>query len=130
MAANDRRVAEALAETHEKNATRINVKRKNFDIFPEGSLVWYKRPEGSGNKLDSRWLGPAEVLRRQGENSYEIRTGQNSRIMAPASFLKKYWPDTQNEECKPMYFHKRTVQIPEAEVMEPQVKRLLQRRVL
>ena len=76
--------------------------------------------------MDSRWLGPAEVLSRQGESSYEIRTGQNTKITAPASFLKKYWPDTQNEECKPMFYHKRTVQIPEVETTQLQVRHILE----
>ena len=130
MSANDRRVAEILNEMHKKSAGRINAKRKPYEVFPIGSVVWYRRPEGSGGKMDSRWLGPAEVLARNGENSYEIRTGQNTKITAQASYLKKYWPDTQNEECKPMFYHKRTVQIPEEETTQPQVKRILGRRII
>ena len=54
-------VAEKLNKMHEKLAERINKKRLEGDVLKIGAKVWYRRPEGSGDKLDSRWLGPALV---------------------------------------------------------------------
>ena len=47
-----------------KLAEHLNKKRKEGDALDIGYKVWYRRPEGSGDKLDSRWLGPALVKAR------------------------------------------------------------------
>ena len=31
-----------------------------------GDTVWYRRPEGSSDKLASRWIGPALITAREG----------------------------------------------------------------
>ena len=41
-------------------------------VFRVGDLVWYRRPEKSGHKLDTLWLGKALVMARDSESSYVI----------------------------------------------------------
>ena len=124
ISALDEKIAESLNEMHAKKAGRVNFKRKSQEEYPIGTLVWYYRPENTGGKIDSRWLGPAEVLAREGAHSYKIRTGQNSTIKAHSNFLKKYWPDTHAEICKPMFFHKRTVRLPGEQTTQLQVEEI------
>ena len=121
----DQKVANVLNSLHERRANSVNARRKDSKALPIGTLVWYRRPEGTGGKMDSRWLGPCEVTRREGEHSYEIRTGQKTFIKAHRTFLKEYWPDTHSEECKPMYHHKRTVPLEKETSTELRVGKIL-----
>ena len=63
---------------------------KGLLIFCVGDLIWYRRPEKSGHKLDTRWLRKAMVTARESESSYviEIRPGSNMKVHA--SFLKPW----------------------------------------
>ena len=45
--------------------------------FAVGDIVWFKRLEKSGTKLDSRWIGPSKVVNARGANSYEIQVKEN-----------------------------------------------------
>ena len=72
-------------------------------------MVWYRRPEGSGEKLDSRWLGPAVVLKRVGENSYELQIAETKTIRAHVSYMKPYVTDVFNGNPKPVFYHHRTL---------------------
>ena len=84
----DEQVARLHNEAHEKQARTENLKRPEAEVFQKNQWVWYRRPERSGDKLDSRWLGPAVVLRRVGENSYEVQITDSGTIRAHTSFLK------------------------------------------
>ena len=88
----------------------MNRGRKDLKPLQVGQTVWYRRKEGSGNKLDTRWVGPCVVVAREGEFSYKIKTSQNVTMKALRSFLKEYHEDSYNEAPKPMFFHQRTVQ--------------------
>jgi len=55
-----------------------------------GAKVWYKRPENSGEKTDSRWIGPGIVKAREGERSYLIEIKPGMEMKAHRSFLKIY----------------------------------------
>ena len=77
MEALGEQVARTLNEIHEADAARINSRRKRLPALPIGVKVWYRRPEGTGTKNDTRWVGPAEVLSREGEDSYTISKGPN-----------------------------------------------------
>ena len=85
----DEGVCTVLNELHDKRAAQVNKRRAGADIFCPGDLVWYRRPERSGHKLDSRWLGKAVVLGREGESSYLIQTKPDGELKAHTSFLKK-----------------------------------------
>ena len=56
--------------------------------FDPGDKCWYRRPENSGNKLYSRWLGPVEIVTREGKHSYTILVKPGLEIKAHRSFLK------------------------------------------
>jgi hypothetical protein len=86
----DELVAKVLNHAHEVQAKRINQGRKEMEPLKNGTLVWYKRPEGSGEKMDSRWIGPGVVKNREGERSYLVEIKPGVQIKAHRSFLKEY----------------------------------------
>ena len=51
-------VAHTLNEKHRKEAENINKNRSIPSRFEIGQKVWYRRPENSGTKVESLWLGP------------------------------------------------------------------------
>ena len=110
----DEYVAKLLNSLHKAQADSVNKKRRELKAIPIGTLVWYRRPPGTGGKLDGRWLGPCEVLGREGEHSYVLRTDQNKRVKAHRTYIKEYWDDTQAIP-KPMFWHKRTVPLGQEE---------------
>jgi len=63
------KVAEQLNEMHKKAAEYINEKRKNKSIYGVGEKVWYMRPQDKSANLQSKWVGPCEILRRVGQGS-------------------------------------------------------------
>ena len=129
MAETEAKVAHVLNEQHEKHAAKENAKCPEAEVFENGQRVWYRRPEGSGDKLDSRWLGPAVVLDRVGENSYDVRIAENRTIRAHTSFLKPYRTDEFNGQPKPIFWHQRTVPDAEATPDEWNVNEVLDHRV-
>ena len=68
----DTLVAKCFNALHKWDVNSVNARRRELAPLPIGRKVWYRRPEGSGNKTDTRWLGPAEVLAREGDTSYKI----------------------------------------------------------
>ena len=108
----DRKVAEILNEKHRSAAKSINKQRVDPPIFEVGDDVWYLRPENSGNKLDSRWLGPAKIAGKTGQHSYHVRLNKDFVVEAHATFLKKYVNDTAVGGAVEHYFHQRTMPDP------------------
>ena len=120
-------VAEQLNVLHKKQARSINSKRRIPKPLELGDKVWYRRPENTGEKTDSRWLGPARIISRKGEFSYEIQM-ENDRMDAHRTFLKEYTDDTTNGNPVQLYYHKRTVRDDEAKPGECIVDRILNHR--
>ena len=110
----DEHVSKTLNFIHEKRAATENAKVPSPPEFSVGQKVWYRRPEGSGNKLDSRWLGPALIDQRLGQDSYAVRVGERTVLTAPAVWIKPYLEDEMGGEELPLFFHKRTVPDPQA----------------
>lgn len=125
----DQHVAKTLNYMHEKEAERLNKSRTSPPVFAIDSKVWYRRPEDSGDKLDTRWLGPAVVLRQTGADSYEVRLNDRKTINSPARFLKPYYEDTFSGNPKPLYHHQRTVPDPDAGPDEWNVERVVDHRL-
>ena len=73
-----------------------------------GDKVWYRRPENSGHKLDSRWLGPCVVKERLSENTYKVEVGPGAFVDAHATFLKLYNIDPYSGDPVTLYKYKRT----------------------
>ena len=125
----DNRVAVVLNDKHAAQATKINANRKSPPDFQVGDQVWYLRPEGSGTKLDTRWIGPGKVTAKVGEHSYEVRITPDDIIAAHATFLKPHKPDVFRGEGIPLYFHQRTVLDSQALTDEWEVESVLDHRV-
>ena len=104
----DERVAGILNEKHERRARAINASRPQFSTYKVGDSVRYRRPENSGNTLDSRWLGPCKITKRTGEHTYEIQVSDRHRMQAHATFLKPHVEDSAWGEPMARYFHQRT----------------------
>ena len=125
----DDAVAAILNAKHAARAERENADRKDPPDFQVGDRVWYLRPEGSGTKLDTRWIGPGKITAKVGEHSYEIRITPDSIVAAHATFLKKYQQDVFRGEGIPLYFHQRTVLDSQAQSDEWEVERVLDHRI-
>ena len=84
----DRKISLVLKEEHEKEAKRPNERMADPVSLPIGQKVWYRRPEGTGDKLDTRWIGPGVVKSRTGEYSYIFRNKTRSFSDSPACIPK------------------------------------------
>ena len=84
----DKKVAKVLNDMHTQQTQRANLARRDQVPFVVGDVVWYRRPPKSGDKLDSRWIGPGTVVAREGESSYEIEIKPGVTMKAPRTFLK------------------------------------------
>ena len=102
-------VARKLNEKHRKQAEQVNKGRKDAPRLKPGDKVWYRRPEGTGEKTDSRWLGPGVVVEQVGQGSYRVQVEEDRVVEAPEKFLKRYVEDLVGEGV-PLFFHRRTTQ--------------------
>ena len=50
--------------------------------------MWYIRPPDSGNKLDTRWIGPGVVVAKEVESSYQIEIKPGHTMGAHGGALK------------------------------------------
>ena len=107
-------VAKKLDGLHMRQMACLNKDSKTLGPLLTGEKVWYLRPEKSGNKLDTRWVGPALIIERESENSYLIEVSEGHRISSHRSFLKYFIPDEVLGKSVPLFYHRRTVQDPEA----------------
>lgn len=124
----DEVVAFRLNGVHAKQMARANASRRKGPNFQVGDKVWYLRPPESGNKLDSRWIGPTLIVAREGERSYVVETKPGHRVGALQRALKLHVPDTHGGEPIPLYYHQRTVVDPDAEPDEWRVDKILSHR--
>ena len=70
--------------------------------------VWYLRPPDSGDKLESRWIGPGVITAREGEHSYLVEIKPGFEIRAHRGALKLFVPDKFSSEPVKLFFHRRT----------------------
>ena len=98
-----------LNELHEKAIARYNATKVIPEVFQLGDTVWFKHPENSGNKLDTRWIGPCKVISRKGANSYEIQVKENKIMDVNVGDLKRFVKDRFNGNPVPLFYHRRTV---------------------
>ena len=77
----DQKVPQVMNEKHFKRQEYLNKDREQLPAFSSGDLVWYLRPADSGDKLATRWIGPAMVVAREAENSYviEVKPGYETK---------------------------------------------------
>lgn len=85
----DNRVAEVLNFKHERMQDTINRNRRPKPPLELGTKVWvYKPVRVGGHRLDSRWWGPATVVARVGESSYEVDYGSDQVQLVHIDNLK------------------------------------------
>ena len=96
--------------------------------FVPGEKVWYRRPENSGGPVDSRWLGPAVVISREGEYSYQIEVKPNRYMSAHRTFLKPHFDDEFSGTPLPLFYHRRTVLDDQMQPDEYIVEKILRHR--
>ena len=84
----DLAVSLKLNELHARVEAKLRSQLKGSLVFHVGDLVWYRRPERSGHKLDIRWLGKAVVMARESESIYVIEIRPGSKMKFHASSLK------------------------------------------
>ena len=102
----------------------MNRHRNSLPPLAVGTKVWYRRPEDSGDKLDTRWLGHAIVKEREGDQSYRVEVKPGFVIGAPRRFLKPWAEDFLEENPLPLFFHQRTPLDPDATPDEWEVERI------
>ena len=68
----DLAVSQKVEELHARVEAKMASQLKSSLVFHVGDLVWYRQPERSGHKIDTRWLGKALVIARESESSYVI----------------------------------------------------------
>jgi hypothetical protein len=124
----DKQVADKLNEIHKKEVDKVNLTREELTPFKVGDLIYYRRPEKSGSKLDSRWIGPAVVRAREGERSYVIEIKEGVEMKAHRSFMKPCFNDNCLGQAVPLFYHKRTILDPEAQADEWIVDKILKHR--
>ena len=104
----DKGIEENWKVLHEKLRVQWNKKLKEPLIFGAGQTVWYRRPEKSGHKLDTRWIGPCVVKERVGEHTYRIEVGTGVYLEAHATFLKPYHLDYTSGDPVQFFRYRRT----------------------
>ena len=105
----DKAVSTILNGLHKRKDWSDNKRRKEPPEFFVGDKVWHLRPENSGTKLDTRWLGPCKVVSKTSMHGYEIRVDTGDVVAAHATFLKKHVEDRFSGLPTPLCFHQRTV---------------------
>ena len=86
MAEIDQKISEMLNTRNQQEVERLNRNRDSFPRLHFHQKVWFKRPEGSGSKLDTRWIGPARVVKQKGTNSDKVQFDEVKFIEVPAKF--------------------------------------------
>ena len=104
----DELISNRLNETHGKEANRLNQGVPVRHQLSIGQKVWYRRPENTGNKLDSPWIGPAQVVARTGQESYDIVVKEGHVMSAPLRYLAPYVEDTLGKTSIPLFTYTRT----------------------
>jgi hypothetical protein len=124
----DKKVSKILNHIHQVQSNRVNQTRKEMESLQIGSQVWYRRPENSGEKIDSRWIGPGLIKAREGDHSYIIEIKPGKEMKAHRSFLKLYNEPKIFGKGIPLYFFRRTEKIEDALPDEFEVERILAHR--
>ena len=91
----DKTVSQTLNFVHKNRQEAENKNRKNVPPYSKGDWVWVLRPRSSPQttKLDTWWVGPAEVLDRVGDQSYVVQISPTRTFEVHTSHMKNYEHD-------------------------------------
>ena len=133
MAMLDQKVAEVLNEKHDRMVESTNKNRREKKPMQIGSKVWvYKPTKVGGHRLESRWWGPARVVKQVGESSYEVQW-ESDRIQIVHLDDLKLWeePPSREEEEEEEWGlraeHRYEAQLEEEEPAEEQLDRPIEK---
>ena len=90
----DHTIADTLNRQHLQTQRRLNASRQRPRKYHPNDIVWVLRTKASlTDKLDSKWIGPARVLERLGEDSYNVLLKPNMTFEVHAAHLKPFVTD-------------------------------------
>jgi hypothetical protein len=122
----DQIVAQRLAKVHRTRAAAANKSRKERPKYGPGDKVWVLRPRQLGtDKMQSWWLGPCPVLRREGAESYVVEIKPGKEFPVHSQHMKPHIPDEHSVEPIPLYYYRLAKTELYAEVDEWEVERIL-----
>jgi hypothetical protein len=75
-------------------------------IYGIGEKVWYMRLQNKSANLQSKFVGPCEILRRVGQGSYLVRTKPGHTQHAHDDQLQRYQEDIYARGCKQLHYYK------------------------
>ena len=101
-------VSQRVDKLHARVEAKMKSQLKGSLILRVRDLVGYRRPERSGYKLDTRWLGKAVVTARESESSYVIEIRPDSKMKVHARFLKPWVEKEVVGNPTPLFYHQRT----------------------
>ena len=102
----DDRVMEEYEAVHLLQEVRSNKGKLEKSVFKEGDKVWVLRPQGgTATKLESWWLGPARVVQRIGERSYQVVHKPGEIWEVHRENMKPYVEDEIMGTGVPLYYH-------------------------
>jgi hypothetical protein len=98
----ERSAAEKLNALHATETANRNATRSGPAPYQAGDLVWALRPRNTGvTKFETWWVGPAEVVRRTGALSYEVRVKPNVVMDLHCDQLKPFlWDRLQGDHVE------------------------------
>ena len=106
MVAVDTQVATALNALHEQRAAWYNAGRKRRPPFQVGDWVWVQRPKGvTGYKLETAWLGPAKVLGRVWNSTFQVQLKPGRAQEVNMDQLKAHVADSITGRSYELYTH-------------------------
>ena len=125
----DREVANGLNEDHKRDAQTFNAQREKPSPYAPGDWVWVLRPKGSGvSKMDTWWVGPAEVVSRVGAMSYQVRVKPGMVQDVHREQLTPYMGDRLEGLGVEMFHHMSGYRPMETQVGEWNVESILRHR--
>ena len=125
----EKQAAARLNATHKEEIAKKNALLTKPAPYAANDWVWVLRPRGSGvSKLDTWWVGPAQVIRRTGDLSYEVRVKPNVVQDLHMDQLKPFIDDRLEGPCVELFHHTTGYRPMATESDEWEVDRILRHR--
>ena len=126
----DQEVARILNQAHQEAQNRINASRVKRPPYQAGDWVWVARPvkAPTTTKLDTRWFGPAKVVKRTGDQSYDVLIKPGVVQEVHADQLKGYVADQLGSRKATLFHYLPTHHSPELANDEWNVETILAHR--
>jgi hypothetical protein len=124
----DEEISEKLNALHLQRFEALNSQRAEKPILDIGQKVWFLRPANLESNLKSRWLGPCEVKKRIGQDSYAIEVKPGIHQNVHITQLKIHLEDRFVGKPLPLNFYQGEAEDLEATPGEYVVENILSHR--